>query len=31
MTDIKANLALLTWMVGFNLALTLAVLWRVFA
>lgn len=29
--EIKANLALLKWMVGFNLAFTFAVLWRVFA
>jgi hypothetical protein len=30
-SEIKSNLALLKWMVGFNLAFTLAVLWRVFA
>jgi hypothetical protein len=30
-SEIKANLALLKWMIGFNLAFTLAVLWRVFA
>lgn len=29
--EIKSNLALLKWMVGFNLAFTLAVVWRVFA
>jgi len=29
--EIKSNLALLKWMVGFNLAFTLAILWRVFA
>lgn len=29
--EIKASLALLKWMLGFNLAFTMAVLWRVFA
>lgn len=28
---VEFNLALLKWMIGFNLAFTLAVLWRVFA
>ena len=27
----KSDVKLLKWMVGFNLAMTLAVLWRVFA
>ena len=29
--EIKAGLMLVKWMVGFNLAFTLAVLWKVFA
>jgi len=29
--EVKANLALLKWMIGFNLAFTLAILWKVFA
>lgn len=29
-SEVKSNLALLKWMVGFNLAFTLAVLWRIF-
>jgi hypothetical protein len=29
-SELKSNLALLKWMVGFNLAFTLAVLWKVF-
>ena len=28
--EVKSNLALLKWMVGFNLAFTLAMLWKVF-
>jgi hypothetical protein len=28
--EVKSNLALLKWMVGFNLAFTLAVVWKVF-
>jgi len=28
---LDGRVSLLTWMVGFNLAMTLAVLWRVFA
>ena len=29
--ELKSDVKLLKWMVGFNLAMTLAVLWRVFA
>ncbi len=29
--EVKASLLLVKWMVGFNLAFTMAVLWRVFA
>jgi hypothetical protein len=29
--NIKAQLLLLKWMVGFNLAFTLAIVWRVFS
>jgi len=29
--EIRSNLTLLKWMIGFNLAFTLAILWRVFA
>ena len=29
--EIKASLMLVKWMVGFNLAFTLAVLWKVFS
>ncbi|EIC19498.1 hypothetical protein [Thiorhodovibrio frisius] len=29
--EVKANLALLKWMVGFNLAFTLVMLWKVFS
>ncbi len=29
-SEVKSNLALLKWMVGFNLAFTLAVLWKIF-
>ena len=28
---IETDLALLKWMIGFNLAITIAVLWRVFS
>ncbi len=28
--EIKASLLLLKWMIGFNLAFTMAVLWKVF-
>ncbi|EIC19841.1 hypothetical protein [Thiorhodovibrio frisius] len=28
--EVKSNLALLKWMIGFNLAFTLAILWKVF-
>ncbi len=28
--EIRSNLTLLKWMIGFNLAFTLAILWRVF-
>jgi hypothetical protein len=31
LAQIERDLDRLTWMVGFNLAMTLAVLWRVFA
>jgi hypothetical protein len=31
LAGIETKLAVLVWMVGFNLAMTLAVLWRVFA
>jgi hypothetical protein len=30
-TELKGSLALLKWMVGFNLAFTMAVVWKVFA
>jgi hypothetical protein len=30
-TRIESDLALLKWMVGFNLAMTVAVLWKVFS
>jgi len=30
-SEIKANLLLIKWMIGFNLAFTMAVVWRVFA
>ena len=29
-TEIKASLLLLKWIIGFNLAFTMAVLWKVF-
>jgi hypothetical protein len=31
LADVRSDLTLLKWMSGFNLAFTLAVLWRVFA
>ena len=31
LASIDTRLTLLTWMVGFNLVITVAVLWRVFA
>lgn len=31
LADVRGDLKLLKWMVGFNLAMTLALLWRVFA
>lgn len=31
LTELEGKVNLLTWMVGFNIAMTLAVLWRVFA
>jgi hypothetical protein len=30
-SEIRGNLALLRWMVGFNLAFTLAIVWKVFS
>lgn len=30
-TRLESDLALLKWMVGFNLAMTVAVLWKVFS
>ena len=30
MSELKGELNLLKWMIGFNLAMTLAILWRVF-
>ncbi len=30
-TEVKSNLHLLKWMIGFNLAFTMAVVWRVFS
>jgi len=29
-SEVKANLLLIKWMIGFNLAFTMAVVWRVF-
>ena len=31
LTELDGKVNLLTWMVGFNIAMTLAILWRVFA
>ncbi|EGV16642.1 hypothetical protein [Thiocapsa marina] len=30
-SELRSNLALLKWMVGFNLAFTMAILWKVFS
>ncbi len=30
-SKVEADLTLLKWMLGFNIAMTLAILWRVFA
>ena len=29
-SEVKANLMLIKWMIGFNLAFTMAVVWKVF-
>jgi hypothetical protein len=30
-SELRSNLALLKWMVGFNLAFTMAILWKTFS